>query len=274
MTHFRAAAGSPALELVSRAGRNPRTRASLLFVHGINVGAWVWEEHFLPYFADAGYDVHALSLRGHGASDGRDRLNDWRLRDYVADVAAAVDHLGAPIILVGHSLGGAVVQAFVRQGGAVAGMALLASVPPWGLAATTWRMSVTDPVLLQAMAALSSHAPGTPVPDVVKQALFSPDIPPTVLDTFAARAGAESPWTAWDVQGWPPLAPLPWAAPPTFVLGGLEDRIISADEVWWTGLYYGGAAELIPLLAHALMVDPLWEVAAARLRDWLRARFG
>ncbi len=38
----------------------------ILFVHGAFHGAWAWEEYFLPYFADKGYEVHALNWRGHG----------------------------------------------------------------------------------------------------------------------------------------------------------------------------------------------------------------
>jgi alpha-beta hydrolase superfamily lysophospholipase len=65
------------LETLVRLPREPRPdRARVLLVHGICVGAWVWEQHVMPYLADAGFEVHALSLRGHGASEGRERLND------------------------------------------------------------------------------------------------------------------------------------------------------------------------------------------------------
>ena len=31
--------------------------------------AWVWAEHFLPFFATAGYEACAVSLRGNGGSE-------------------------------------------------------------------------------------------------------------------------------------------------------------------------------------------------------------
>ena len=37
------------------------SKTPLVFVHG----AWCWDEFFLPYFADHGYECHAFSLRGH-----------------------------------------------------------------------------------------------------------------------------------------------------------------------------------------------------------------
>jgi pimeloyl-ACP methyl ester carboxylesterase len=51
-----------------------RSDLRLLFVHGISAGAWVCNEHFLPYFAAAGFASFAVSLRGHGESGGRQRL--------------------------------------------------------------------------------------------------------------------------------------------------------------------------------------------------------
>ncbi|MFS2021168.1 alpha/beta hydrolase, partial [Massilia sp. CT11-108] len=83
------------LELITRRPATPRPDSPrLLLVHGICVGAWVWEEHVLPWFADAGFEVHALSLRGHGGSGGRERLNDWRLADYTEDLRTTIARLG------------------------------------------------------------------------------------------------------------------------------------------------------------------------------------
>jgi pimeloyl-ACP methyl ester carboxylesterase len=49
------------------------------------------------------YRVWTLDFRGHGHSDRADR---YLLADYVADAAAALDYIGRPAIVVGHSLGG------------------------------------------------------------------------------------------------------------------------------------------------------------------------
>ena len=53
------------------------------------------DRHFLPFFADRGYEAHALSLRGHGASEGHELLKFWRLWDYVADVKQVASALPA-----------------------------------------------------------------------------------------------------------------------------------------------------------------------------------
>ena len=77
------------LELISRTDKVIH-KAPVLFVHCAWHGAWCWE-NFLPYFARQGYAAHALSLRGHGTSEGRERIR-WHsaANDYVADVTRIV----------------------------------------------------------------------------------------------------------------------------------------------------------------------------------------
>jgi alpha-beta hydrolase superfamily lysophospholipase len=62
----------------------------LLFIHGAYTAAWCWEEHFLPFFAEAGYAAYALSLSGHGATPGRKHLDSFSINDYVKDVVTTV----------------------------------------------------------------------------------------------------------------------------------------------------------------------------------------
>lgn len=69
----------------------------ILFVHGMWHGAWCWSEHFLPYFTQHGYSSHAVSLRGHGDSEGCDRLRWTHLADYVSDVAQVAEGLERPL---------------------------------------------------------------------------------------------------------------------------------------------------------------------------------
>ena len=74
------------IEVISRRPRRPSKHPPLVFVHGAYGGAWIWDQHFLPFFAERGYEAHALSLRGHGESGGWEQLAFARLSDYVADL--------------------------------------------------------------------------------------------------------------------------------------------------------------------------------------------
>lgn len=65
--------------------------------------------------AARGYAVHAFDQRGHGRTAGA-RSNIGRFADLVADVAACIgrardEHPARPVLLLGHSMGGAVALA-------------------------------------------------------------------------------------------------------------------------------------------------------------------
>lgn len=128
------------LEVVSRLPAGEAKETPVLCVHGMWHGAWCWDDNFLPYLAQHGYVAHALSLRGHCSSEGRERLRRFTLADYVADVAQVAAGLPRPPVLVGHSMGGMIVQKYLEQHTAPAAV-LLASAPPRGLLPATLRFA-------------------------------------------------------------------------------------------------------------------------------------
>lgn len=223
----------------------------------------------MPYLAAAGYNVHAVSLRGHGGSCGRDRLGTLTLADYTADLDEAASAIGRPVVAVGHSMGGAVVQNAIRSGTRLAGAALLASVPPAGLMAANVAMMWSHPALWRELSSMFTATPRSANLEVLRDGLFSDRIDAATFARFSARTGAESPLIGFELQGLRPFAPLSWQAPPMLVMGGTEDRFIRRHDVWATALWYGVEAEWLPGLSHTLMLDPDWKMAADALLRWL-----
>ena len=80
----------------------------LILVAGFWLDASSWEE-ITPALEEAGHNVHALTLPGLESRDA-DRSNIG-LRDHVDAVIAAVDEIEGPVVLVGHSGGGAISHA-------------------------------------------------------------------------------------------------------------------------------------------------------------------
>src|ERR1700744_1229308 len=115
------------LEVIAKGSCSESHPAPLLFVHGAWHAAWCWNENFLGFFADKGYRAVALSLRNHGNSAKRSPRRS-SVGDWVDDVASVADSLGAPPVVIGHSMGGFVVQKYLETHGAPAGV-LLASIP-------------------------------------------------------------------------------------------------------------------------------------------------
>lgn len=88
---------------------------------------------------------------GHGQSDGHSGLAACGIDDYVGNVRQIVATLPEPPVLVGHSMGGFVVQRYLELGHEAAGVVLLASVPPRGLTRLTLNLLRQAPDLLGAL---------------------------------------------------------------------------------------------------------------------------
>lgn len=83
----------------------------LLLMHGILGCAETWD-WMVPMVADR-FRVLRLDFRGHGDSDRADGLYD--MADYVADAVTVCEKVaGAPVAVVGHSLGGATAAALAQ----------------------------------------------------------------------------------------------------------------------------------------------------------------
>lgn len=102
-------------------------KGSIVFVHGICHGAWCWEKYFVPYFSEHGYECYAVDLQGHGR-DSRKRLKGASLSGYVENVKDIVSRCSGKPFLIGHSMGGAVVQQYIgKYADTVSGAVLFAS---------------------------------------------------------------------------------------------------------------------------------------------------
>ena len=80
----------------------------IILIPGLWLDGSSWDE-VAPALKQAGHRVHALTLPGYESADA-DR-SSIRLRDHVDAVIAAVDEADGPVVLVGHSGGGAIAHA-------------------------------------------------------------------------------------------------------------------------------------------------------------------
>lgn len=246
-------------------------RPPLLFLHGSFCGAWIWAEHFLPYFAAAGWQCAAVSLRGHGASDGRDGLDGFGLADYVADVQEASKRFDRAPVLIGHSLGGMVAQRVACRM-RVAGLALLASVGPGGIGSAFTHMALRHPDLLWQLGRLQTQGPDGVDYEVVRRGLLSEDFPPEQAYAYVPRFQRESQLAANEllVPQWFHLMPRP--AVPTLVMGGNRDAFIPYGDLALSATYWAAEMKVVDGLPHVMMLDTTWEKAAAVLAEWLDQR--
>lgn len=105
---------SYSLEILRKEKPGQVPKGDIVFVHGICHDARCWN-NFMEFFSEQGYRCSALSLRGHGGSGGKEQLQSFTLSDYVEDVEQVVAQCETKPFLVGHSMGGAVVQQFIGK---------------------------------------------------------------------------------------------------------------------------------------------------------------
>ncbi|NUB09765.1 alpha/beta hydrolase [Azospirillum sp. Vi22] len=257
----------PQLEILSHRPVGPAKPVPLLFVHGAFCGGWIWDEHFLPWFAERGWEAHAVSLRGHGASEGRERLNSFGIVDYIEDVLAAADACSAPPVLIGHSMGGMVVQrTLIRR--RFPGAVLMASAPPHGLLESTMRLAWSDPYVFQQMGMLMTFSNGIE-PEAVRRAMFSDRVPLELAKRYEPLMQEESQRVLLDIGGWIPFPLLPARGVPVAVLGAEEDRLIPKDQVEATARAFRTEPVFYPAMGHCMMLEPGWESVAHDIVDWV-----
>jgi hypothetical protein len=254
------------LEVLSRTPVERRHETPLLLVHGAWHGAWCWDGGFMDRLAGAGFEVHALSLRGHGGSPGRSQLRRHSTTDYVEDVATVVESLGTAPLLVGHSMGGWVVQHYLKDHQA-AGAVLVASVPVTGTARFSARIARGYPGHFARFVLTASAWPVVETPELARHWFFSDAYPDEALHRHHAQLQDESFRAALDMLLL--RRPDPAAVScPMLVLAGEGDRIFSVAEEERTARAYGVEAEIFPGMAHNMMSDPGWEAVADRIASW------
>jgi pimeloyl-ACP methyl ester carboxylesterase len=257
------------LEIISRSPLKPKPPAPLLFVHGAFCGAWVWDEHFLPYFAENGFEAHALSLRGHGESERPASMHQIGLADYVSDLNEAVIHLGATPILIGHSLGGVVAQKWLKRHEAL-GVVLMGSGPPHGMIPSSLGMLLRGPDLVVQIALAQVFGPSAAYAEATRKALFSDSLPTDTVNRHFARGSPESLRVGFELS-WPNFPGRTWKREmPILVLGAEKDFFVSPTMVKATAQVYGTQAEIFPGMAHAMMLEPGWRGVAERILRWLQ----
>jgi pimeloyl-ACP methyl ester carboxylesterase len=258
----------PRLEVLSRVPVGKK-RTPILFVHGGLVAAWCWDEYFLRYFCDLGYPAHALSLRGHGASEGRERLAWASIDDFVADLEQAYSSFATPPVLVGHSMGGFIVQRFLKRNSPAAAV-LMASVPPEGLMESTFSLLIKDFMLFQQIHLAMEFNPRYVNPDDLRRMLFSDDLPQLEALRHFARMQPESQRAIYDMS-WPALDfERNGRTVPVLVQGAADDVFFSLSVARRIARSYDAELDVVPRVAHAMMLDMRWRTVADRILDWLR----
>lgn len=259
------ASNSP-LEIFHHAAAAPARHTPLLFVHGAYANAWLWEAHYLPFFAARGWAASAFSFSGHGKSPGGELLNALSIQDYVNDLARVIASMPTAPVVIAHSMGGLVLQKFLETTN-LPGAVLLCSVPPQGLLGATLNLMFGRPNVLFDLNRIMGG--GEPQLDSIREALFHQPVSRELLHECFLHMQPESLRAIWDMSGFDLPRPARMHRPPMLILGAEHDALIPPAQVDATGSALHLPVEIIPNAGHALMLEPDFTPAAERIAAWL-----
>ena len=241
----------------------------LVFIHGEWHGAWCWEEKFVPFFRRHGFLCVTMDLRGHGGSEGKERLNDWKLEDYVADLAQMVEEVGQDPILVGHSMGAAVSQIFASQH-RVVGMALLCPIPIAGYHDDAVRLFKDHP-WITFLAEVTKNADRLVKDEgLVRHLFLSEKVPDKDVCRYYCQLQGESLKAIQQcVDG--VGVPASCQVTPIMVIGREGDEVVSPQSVHRCAGQCHVREVMVPGSGHDIMLDWGWERAAESVLAWADA---
>jgi len=266
--------GAAGVRLYRRWWRAEEPRAALLLVHGYgeHCGRYAAVGH---WFAARGFAVHAYDHRGHGKSGGRVCHVD-HFDEYLDDLARMLDAVresepGRPVFLVGHSMGGLLTCAFLRErhpdvAGAVTSGAALAmpdAFPRWrALAARLLRRIVPHLGLPSGLDASGVSRD----PAVVRAYREDPLVHSTMTTSLAMELLTALQRTAGGGAG---------VRVPLLMLHGGADRLVDARgtrEFAKTLEASGSDLRIYPELFHEIFNEPEHEAVFADVLAWLEER--
>lgn len=195
--------------------------ATVVLVHGAFHGAWCWDR-VVPRLQEQGVSAHAVDLPGHGESPGA----PGDLHAHGDFLRAHLAGLDGPLVVVGHSYGGAVISDGAAGNDAVARLVYLAAI----VADAEETLSTVMPGALPAGAELSEVPAAMGMDDdgflVLDPELavgaFYADCEADDVEFALARLGPQNPTTFAQ-----PVRAAAWREVPSTYVVCTDDRAVS-----------------------------------------------
>ena len=242
---------------------------NVLFVHGMWHGAWCWE-NFERYFAASRLrfaPFHPFNLRHHGANPDLKRLRWTSLGEYAEDVVEAASRMSPPLIMIGHSMGAWLIARSFAQIRPEA-VVLLAPASPASFWSASLRFARQN--FCRYLCANLKRSPYVAVksPRQARQLLFSPHMPEEDVYRHHARLQEESFLVNLQML-WPCSPYRRIENMPALVLGAEHDPAVRPKHARATARRLGATVEILPCVAHDMMLDVAWGTVAKRVVKWL-----
>jgi pimeloyl-ACP methyl ester carboxylesterase len=255
------------METIEHITQHPvkRTHATpLFFQHGAWHGAWCWQQ-WMDYFSVLGYEVHAINLPGHGTSPYKKHINFYSLKEYAEILASEVETVSPRPVVIGHSLGGAVVQKYLERH-QLPGAILLATLPSKGMLPMIFRLVWYHPLpILSGMLKWNMYE-WVKTPELAQYLFLNSN---TEIDAVAFQRKLVRESTRIGIETFFPFAKINPAKTPVLVVGAEKDNIFTVEEQESTAKKYQAKCVIIKNEAHNLMMESGWKKTADVIDNWI-----
>lgn len=232
----------------------------IVLVHGAYNNGHVWEQTFMPYFSEQGHEVFAIHLKNKEEAFDRKTLFSYNLKSYTQKLSRLIDLVGEPAYMIGHSMGGLIVQKYLEQASEqIRAACLLAAVAPFGTK-NTLKMMFANPIMLLKYTALTLD------PSIAKKyppshGLLSARSDETTRKSFQSFIIRESAFALFGTF-YPNINTTKVKQTPLLVKGAANDNLVLPKDVVKTGEIYDYQAKVYPEMGHFMMLEPDWQPLA------------
>lgn len=245
----------------------PSKRPALVMQHGMWHSASCWRDWQI-WLAECGWESHAHSLPGHGRSPEQRTVPECSLAYYLRFLADEIQRHDTPPILMGHSMGGALTQWYLKYVGPLPAMVLVASWTSHDiLKDSLWNAMKIDP-LGTCLSPFLGWRFQFRNDQVVRKWFFTKGND-EAAQKLRPELGPES-----EIVLMQHRAPI-WTPPaagsmPMLWLGAEEDAIIPDAASRRAAKHYGADYLSIPDAGHDLMLEQNAQQSALQIDTWLQ----
>ena len=239
----------------------------VLMQHGMWHAAWCWHL-WQELLAEWGWESHAVSLPGHGKSPTQRPVKLCTLDYYLAFLKVEIDRLPRRPILMGHSMGGALAQWYLKH---VDDLPAVVLVAPWvshsvlrdGLV----RYARLDPLGAVLTSLTWSATPWVRNPYRAAKALISDEAVYSPEELYA-RLDPESALILY--QHNPPFwSPARNVQTPMLWLAAEKDALIGESSQRSSAAHYEADYVVCERAGHNLMMEHNYRKTAEVIHEWL-----
>lgn len=252
-------------------------KPKIVFIHGMFLTDKCWN-HWIAYFKQRGYEAEAIPWPLHDAepagmrSHPPDGLGSLTLEDLHQHYSHLLSSESSPLVVIGHSLGGLLMQKLAADGLIRAGVGICPVAPnrmlalDWGFLRNT--ASITNP--------FAGHEPYEMTSTLFRQNFGNTMSEADSEEAFQAYAVPESRQVLRDIMGDEGKIDLSQPHVPFLFIGAEKDEIIPPTLVRHNAHAYGNKrshSEYAEFSSrgHFIIAQNGWEEVADKILNWLEA---